>query len=155
MKLRDRINNNIEYDPSIEMTGGLNIVRVTYPDKWRVYANDDESIKVAQSETTANEWYYYANADVVDVEDIFDLIEHTVKFNKEVAKKIKLLNEKIEELKELFSETSLDELETLEFVMEKPKKKERRTYTKKKKEKVTEEKKNDLVEVTSVSDSGV
>lgn len=155
MKLRDRINANIEYDPSIEMTGGLNIVRVTYPDKWRVYSNDDETIKVAASETEANKWFYYANAEFVDVEDIFDLIEHTVKFNQEISKKIKLLNEKIEELKEIFSNTSLEELETLEFVMEKPKKKEKRTYTRKKKEKVTEEKKDELVETASISNNSL
>lgn len=154
MKLRDRIKNNIEYDPSIEMTGGLNIVKVKFPDKWRVYSNDNETIKVAQSETVANEWFYYASAEEVDVEDIFDLIEHTVKFNKEMANKIKLLNEKIEELKDLFSTTSLEELETLEFTMEKPSKKKKR-YTKKKTSKDTEDKDNDLAETDSISDNSL
>lgn len=153
MKLRDRINQNIEYDPSVEMTGGLNIVRVKFPDKWRVYSNDNETIKVAQSETTANEWFYYANAESVDVDDIFDLIEHTVKFNKEMSLKIKLLNEKIDELKELFSDKDLDELKTLEFITSKPKK---RKNTKKKTEtKQEKELNNGLVETADISYSGV
>lgn len=153
MKLRDRINKNIEYDPSVEMTGGLNIVRVKFPDKWRVYSNDNETIKVAQSETTANEWFYYANAETVDVDDIFDLIEHTVKFNKEMSLKIKLLNEKIDELKDLFSYKDLEELKTLEFITSKPKK---RKSTKKKTEtKQEKELNNDLVETADISYSGV
>ena len=145
MKLRDRINKNIEYDPSVEMTGGLNIVRVEFPDKWRVYSNDNETIKVAQSETTANEWFYYANAE--------SLIEHTVKFNKEMSLKIKLLNEKIDELKELFSDKDLEELKTLEFITSKPKK---RKNTKKKTEtKQENELNNGLVETADISYSGV
>jgi hypothetical protein len=53
---------------------------------------------------------------------------------------MKLLRDKGEELKELFSRLSYEELMTLKFVTEKPKKeKAKRKYTKKKKEAEKEE----------------
>lgn len=122
MKLKDRLKAcpNIM---GVEMTGGLNIVRVVFEPKWVVYGNDDESIKVARSEERDGEWFYYGNADVVDIEDIIDLIDQTIEHNESILAKIELLREKIEELKELFNEKSLNELRTLRFEFDKPKKK--------------------------------
>jgi hypothetical protein len=66
---------------------------------------------------------------------MFDLIEETIKANNDIVLKLKLLKEKGEELKELFSQLSLEELKTLKFVTEKVKtEKPKRKYTKKKKE---------------------
>jgi hypothetical protein len=63
------------------------------------------------------------------------LVEETIKANNDIILKLKLLKDKVTELKELFSELSYDELTTLKFVTEKVKtEKPKRKYTKKKKE---------------------
>lgn len=132
--LQERIKNNIDYFRGMEMTNGITVIKVAYKDRWGAYPTEDDSIKVAKSDTVANEWFYYADTDSVDIEKIFDLIEETVEMNSTVTIKLELLSEKINELKQLFSKTSLTKLQTLQFVMdenvkEKPKK---RKYTKRK-----------------------
>ena len=113
--LQDRIKKNSEYFRGMEITNGILIVKVLYKDKWGVYPSEDEKIKVAQSEETKNEWYYFGEFSEVTFDDVFDLIENTIEMNLTAAAKIELLNIKFEELKNLFAIKSLDELKTLYF----------------------------------------
>ena len=69
---------------------------------------------------------------------MFDLVEQTIKANQDIVLKLKLLKDKVEELKELFQNTPYDDLLNLRFVIEKPTKPKRKYV--KKKVKVEEEK---------------
>jgi hypothetical protein len=136
--LQDRIKKIAQYFRGIEMTGGLFIVKVQYKEKWAAYPTQDmETIKVTRSDEEPNVWFYYAQADTVDMEMIFDLIEETIEMNESVRLKIELLKSKVEELKVLFDTEPLNKLERLEFTF-KPeiaeKLKSKRRYNKKKKE---------------------
>ena len=113
--LQDRIKDNAKYFRGMEMTNGILIVKVLYEEKWGVYPKDDESVKVAKSTELPNEWYYYGDFDVITFDDVFDLIEETVEMNINAAKKIQLLNQKFEELKQIFATENLQKLETLYF----------------------------------------
>ena len=138
--LQERMNDMKPYFRGIEMYNEALIVRVMLPPRWKAYNSNDGRIKAAPSETVANEYFYYANSEDTTYEDIFDLIEETIKANNDIVLKMKLLRDKGEELKELFSRLSYEELMTLKFVTEKPKKeKAKRKYTKKKKEAEKEE----------------
>lgn len=139
--LQDRIKKNAKYFRGMEMTNGILIVKVLYEDKWGVYPKEDESVKVAKSTEIPNEWYYYGDFDIITFDDVFDLIEETVEMNINAAKKIELLNQKFEELKNIFATESLQKLETLYFAFEEVKKpsKPKRKYNKKKKEDIIEE----------------
>lgn len=53
---------------------------------------------------------------------IFDAVEYTIRFNMEAQERLTLFNEKVEELKKLFVEESLERLKTLSFVLDKKKK---------------------------------
>ena len=133
--LQERMNDMKPYFRGIEMYNEALIVRVVFPPKWKAYNSNDGRIKAAPSENVANEYYYYANSENTTYEDMFDLVEETIKANNEIVLKMKLLRDKGEELKQLFSELSYDELVTLKFVTEKPKEaKPKKKYTKKKKE---------------------
>ena len=123
------------YFRGIEMYNDALIVRVIFPQKWKAYDSNDGRIKATPSETVANEYFYYADSNDTTYEDMFDLIEETIKANNDIVLKLKLLRDKVEELKEMFSLHSYDELTTLKFVLE-PIKKDipKRKYTKKKKE---------------------
>ena len=141
--LQERIRDKSNYFRGMEMTNGILIIKVQFEDKWGVYPNQGETIKVAKSNEEPNEWYYYGDFDVISFDEIFDLIEDTVKMNINAAKKIELLNQKFEELKNIFATEKLEKLETLYFgfnepINTKPKKK----YNKRKKKEepiITEE----------------
>jgi hypothetical protein len=123
------------YFRAIEVYNNALMVRVVFPSNWKVYASPDEVIKVTPSETNANEVIYYADSNEATYESIFDLVEETIKANQDIVLKLKLLREKVEELKEMFSRLPFEELKTLKFVTEKAKEvKPKRKYTKKKKE---------------------
>lgn len=139
------------YFRGIEMYNDALIVRVMLPPKWKAYNSNDGRIKATPSENVANEYFYYANSQDTTYEDIFDLIEETIKANNDIVLKLKLLRDKVEELKEMFSNHSYDELTTLKFVFETPKnEKPKRKYTRKKKEaeKAQEEPQTENNEVT-------
>lgn len=141
LQVEDYISKIGEYFEGIERYNDALIVRVKLPKRWGVYPSSDERIKVAPSEEVPNEYYYYGSSNDVNLEDIFQLILETIQMNKDVLLKIELLKEKVQELKELFDTKPLDELKTLKFVTEQPKKtKAKRKYTKKKKEAEIEEK---------------
>lgn len=148
--LQDRIKKNIEYFRGIEVIEDKVIIKVQYGDRWGAFPSKDNKIKVAKSESSVDEWFYYAQADEVEFDEIFDLIEQTIEMNLNAYIKLELLTKKIEELKEIFSSTSLKKLETLKFVMDeivdKPKK---RKYTRRKKDVVENiENKEDKIENT-------
>lgn len=131
MTLQERMNAMRPYFRGVEMYNEALIVKVMFPNKWTVSGSADERIKVTPSEQVANEFFYYASSENTTYEDMFDLIEETIKVNQEMGLKLKLLAEKVNELRELFSHTKYDELLTLKFIMEKPKSKKGRPKKKK------------------------
>ena len=129
------------YFKGIEMYNEALIVKVMFPEKWKPYNSSDGRIKAERSEHTANEVYYYASSEDTTYDDIFDFIEETIKANQDIILKVKLLRDKVEELKEMFSTHTYDELLTLRFVVGDVKKSQgRRKYTKKTKEAQNENK---------------
>ena len=135
--LQDEILKLGEYFQSIEYYGKALIVKVKFPPKWSVFPSEDNEIKPANGDVEGVYFYYGDSEKGVKLEDIFNLINKTIALNKSVVLKIELLKTKIAELKELFANTSLEELKTLKFVFDKPKKK--RNYKRKNKEEITEE----------------
>jgi len=123
MSLQDRMNALRPYFKGVEMYNEALIVRVVYPQNWKAYPSSDGRIKVTPSENDPNETYYYASMNESSYEEMLDLVEDTVKANQEIALKLQLLRDKGNELKELFSQLSYDELQTLEFVTKKAKQK--------------------------------
>lgn len=139
--LQDKINKIDKYFKGMELTNGTFIVNVKYEPKWGVYPSDDDTIKVTPSEEKADEWFYYAKASERTIDDIFELIEATVDSNLAAIEKYKLLMEKFDELKELFSKEELERLKTLKFTLGK-KKKGRKPKKKEIKEPIVEDKTN-------------
>jgi hypothetical protein len=133
--LQERMDGMKPYFRAIEVYNDALMVRVVLPSSWKIYPSADGRIKVTPSETNANEAIYYADGNEATYEDIFDLVEETIKANQDIVLKLKLLREKVEELKELFSTHSYNDLQTLRFEFSEVKKpKAKRKYTKKNKE---------------------
>ena len=139
--LQDRMNDMKPYFRGIEMYNEALMVKVVLPNNWKAYPSKDNRIKVTPSDD-GRMTYYYADSNDTTYEEMFDLIEETIKANNDIVLKLKLLKEKVEELKELFSRLPYEELQTLKFVTESVKnEKPKRKYTKKKKEAQNEKEK--------------
>lgn len=138
--LQDRIKAIQPYFRGIEVKETLFILRIVYPNRWSAYNREDEIIKAAKSDDNLveNEWFYYADVNDVDLNEMFDLVEETVQTNEEMYQKIELMRVRMEELKELFQEESLEKLKTLQFTFGETVKPKKRT-TRKKNKKNTEE----------------
>jgi hypothetical protein len=133
--LQERMSDMKPYFRGIEMYNEALMVKVVMPANWKCYPSADGRIKVTPSDSDPNMTFYYADSNNTSYEDMFDLIEETIKANKDIVLKLKLLKEKVEELKETFSRHTYEELETLKFVLTEPEKpKVKRKYTKKKKD---------------------
>ena len=139
--LQDEIMKLGYYFRGIEYYNDALIVKVNFPPRWQVYPSKDGNIKPAKSESNAGEYYYYGNMNKVSLDDIFGVIKETIEANKDAELKIQLLNDKANELKELFKTTPYKKLLGLKFVIEEPKvEKPKRKYNKKKKvEEITTE----------------
>lgn len=132
--LQDEILKLGDYFRGIEYFNEALIVKVNFPQKWQVYPSKDGNIKPAKSDNAAGEYFYYGNMNAVTLDDIFGLIKETIEANKDAELKIHLLNDKANELKELFKSNPYEKLLNLKFVIEEPKaEKPKRKYTKKKK----------------------
>jgi len=128
--LQDEILKISEYFQSIEYYGKALIVKVKFPQGWKVYPSDNGMVKPAKSDDGFI-FYYGDSEQGVTLEEVFDLINDTISTNKNVALKIELLKVKIEELKELFSTTPIESLYNLQFVIDEPKKKAKKPRKKK------------------------
>lgn len=132
--LQDEIMKLGDYFRGIEYFNEALIVKVNFPTRWQVYPSANGNIKPAKSEKTTGEYYYYGDMNKVSLDEIFAIIKETIEANKDAELKIHLLNEKVNELKELFKRESYEKLLGLKFVIEEMKaKKPKRKYTKKKK----------------------
>lgn len=117
--IQESINEIQKYFKGIEIKENLMLLRVEFPERWKAYPSNDGKIKVAKSETLINEWYYYGEKEEVTIDDMMLLLQKTIEINESVFKKIKLLQEKIEELKKLFQDEDYDRLKTLKFALSK------------------------------------
>ena len=115
--LQDRMNDMKPYFRGIEMYNEALMVKVVFPNNWKAYPSNDGRIKVTPSDD-GKLTYYYANSNDTTYDEMFNLVEETIKANKDIVLKLKLLKEKVEELKELFSHLTYEELQTLKFVTE-------------------------------------
>jgi len=139
--LQERMNDMKPYFRGIEMYNEAIMVKVAYPNKWKAYPSEDGRIKITPSDSDPNLTYYYADSKDTTYEEMFDLVEQTIKANQDIVLKLKLLRDKVEELKELFQNTPYDDLLNLQFVVgKKPKRKYVKKNKVKKLEAVEEEK---------------
>ena len=112
------------------------IVRVMYPSSWKTYDDERGKIKITKSEDGGEETFYYGDINETSYDEMFELVEQTIKANQEMTLKLELLRNKVDEMKEIFSEKTYEELQNLKFTFDKPKKNN-------KKKKITEENKEE------------
>jgi len=97
--LQERMNDMKPYFRGIEMYNEALMVKVVYPNNWRAYPSDDGRIKVTPSDDkSSNVTYYYADSKDTTYEEMFDLVEQTIKANQDIVLNLNLLMDNVEEV---------------------------------------------------------
>ena len=132
MNLQDKLISLSDYKIGFTMYDEKFLVSITYKDTWSVIMPEDNEITFMKDEKNDNVFYYTTplNGDPQHLQHIFDTIDETIAYNKELEDKVVLFNEKVEEMQNLFTEKSIEELRTMTFNFAK-KTKKRKTNTKK------------------------
>lgn len=122
MDITKRIDKIKDYFVKFNIDEGAITVILKFPSKWTI---PDMDFLKKQYNTAAGATPYgvvYATELTNGFDKIFDAVEYTIRFNMEAQERLTLFNEKVEELKKLFVEESLERLKTLNFVLDKKKK---------------------------------
>lgn len=140
MNLQDKLISLSDYKIGFTMYDEKFLVSITYKDTWSVIMPEDKEITFMKDEKHDNIFYYTTplNGDPQHLQHIFDTIDETIAYNKELEDKVVLFNSKIEEMQDIFSKKSIDELRTMEFTFKTQKRKTKKT-NKKKEEKTSSE----------------
>lgn len=141
MNLQDKLISLSDYKIGFTMYDEKFLISITYKDTWSVIMPEDKEITFMKDEKHDNIFYYTTplNGDPQHLQHIFDTIDETIAYNKELEEKVVLFNEKIEEMQDLFSKKSIDELRTMEFTFKTSKRKTVKKTNKKKEEKTSTE----------------
>lgn len=106
------------YFKGMEYVDDLAFIKVQYKPGWKVFKPKNGIINVAADEDAKNVYFYYGKK-TLDLDAFFDLIERTIQYNEQQEEKLVLLNEKIEEMKEIFKKNSIEDLKGLTFQLKK------------------------------------
>ena len=118
MDINDRIRNVGEYFAVFNVHDGAVCVGVRFPDKWTLF--DAETIcNEFRVQIKVKDGTTFFLCDINDGFDpVFDAVDFIIEQNKALEEKTSLLREKVEELRTLFEQESLDRLRTLQFVFD-------------------------------------
>ena len=117
--IQDRINRLKPYFKGIKVAEDYNIVEVNLKKSWVIPENEDILVQQKEVKESTNIFYNMFYTDVMNFDNLMDYIEQDViKYNLEIEQKEDLLRMKVEELKRVFENKSLEELNNLKFTTE-------------------------------------
>lgn len=138
MTLNEQLIRLSSYKINFNIYEGTVIISLEYPKDWTVLEINSSDIQT----TSENGRQFYWVPLQMDVEKVFELIDETIEYNKNIEAKSELFKQKIDEMRKIFLEEDLQTLRTMEFKMKKKKLP---------KKKVTEEKENNITEVNDTA----
>lgn len=112
----EKLNEMRPYVTGIRFVKDLPVVDVVLLDGWDMFESDTVSYK--PSSNNKNYFMVFPQEAGGTIDSVIDHVQFVIDFNIEKENKLTLLKAKIEELKVLFSEKSLSELEKLKFIIE-------------------------------------
>ena len=113
---QEKLNELRPYVTGIRFVKDLPVVDVVLLENWDMFESDNVTYK---NSNTNDSYYMVFPKDKDDsIDTVLDHVEYVIDFNVEKENKLTLLKAKIEELKVLFSDKPLTDLEKLKFVIE-------------------------------------
>lgn len=113
---QEKLNELRPYVTGIRFVKDLPVVDVVLREGWDMFESDDVMYKV--SSNNQNYFMVHPKDPKNSLDIVLDHVEHIIDFNIEKENKLTLLKAKIEELKVLFTDKPLKELEKLKFVFQ-------------------------------------
>lgn len=115
----ERLDKLKPYFKGLKVTDNYNIVEVVIKKSWVFEENEDILSQNKVMKENSNILYYMFYSDTKTFDDILDYIEEfVINHNLEIEEKENLLRAKVEELKRVFEDKSLEELNSLKFTTE-------------------------------------
>lgn len=118
--LQEKLVSLSEYGTQFEVAKGMFVIRLKYPTDWSVIQPSDDVVKMYKDEAEVGV-YYYTMSIASELSLLFEAIDETIGYNKEMEEKVELFKEMLEKLRGIFAEESIETLKTLEFKMKKKK----------------------------------
>lgn len=117
--IQERINKLKPYFKGIKVAEDYNIVEVNLKKSWTIPENEHVLVQQKEVKENTNLFYNMFYTNVKNFDDLLDYIEvEVINYNMEIEQKEELLRMKVEELKRVFENKSLDELNNLKFTTE-------------------------------------
>ena len=101
------------YVIGIRYLEGLPLIDTVFKEGWTV--PEDPSITKVKGDEGMNYYMIYSEKKGIGIDDLLSFVDRTIKLNLEREKKHELLRVKVDELKRLFKDTSLEKLSRLKF----------------------------------------
>lgn len=111
--LQDRLKNLRPYVVGIRFVKDMPVVDVNIKEGWKILSND--KISVNRSEKTKNYLMFYSENPQMEIDEILDFVETCIDYNKEIEAKEVLYKTYIATLKNIFENTSYEDLKKLQF----------------------------------------
>lgn len=117
MTLNEQLIRLSSYKINFNIYEGTVIISLEYPKDWTILEINSSDIQT----TSENGRQFYWVPLQMDVEKVFELIDETIEYNKDIEAKSELFKQKIDEMRKIFLEEDLHTLKTMEFKMKKKK----------------------------------
>ena len=140
-KLKELGNYNIAF----EIRQGYYHISIMYQDSWDIIMPENENIYL---EKRNGAYHYIAATESVSIDNMFECVDNTINYNKDLEKKLELFKQKTAELQELFAKENYERLKTIEFVFPMQKKTRKKTKKEPKKEETIAASDSNTVTVT-------
>ena len=117
MNIQERINKLGDYFKGMQVSAenGIIYVTVQFQKGWACSEVTEHNFGVnAVRDEIPGVFYFFTDMEV-GFDKVFDAIEYNIHFNEDAQTKVNLLREKIEELRNIFETEDIETLNTLEF----------------------------------------
>jgi hypothetical protein len=101
------------YVVGIRYVEGVPVIDAVFKEGWNV--PQDQLIKTLKGDESLNYFMIYSDSQNIGVDELLGFVGKTIKINQEREKKHELLKMKVEELKTIFKQSSLEKLTRLKF----------------------------------------
>jgi hypothetical protein len=116
---QEKLNNLRPYITGLRFVKNMPVVDLILREGWDMFESDNILYKL--STNNVNYFIVYPKNPEDSIDNILTHVENVIKYNIDKENKLQLLKVKIEELKMLFNDKSLKDLEKLKFIFEKVK----------------------------------
>lgn len=117
--IEEKINNLKPYFRGLKLTDNYRIIELYIKKSWSFNEKEEIQFQKKEVKDNSNMFYYMFYSDTKTFDQILDFIEiDVINYNLEIEEKENLLRAKVEELKRVFENKSLEELNKLKFTTE-------------------------------------